>query len=82
MKQFEVKVVITKEWIQKANNREEAAKAIQELYPDGRVTQVDDCEIVGGCEISGKFIFEDDDYVSDDDGILILKSELRDKWKG
>lgn len=32
-------------------------------------------DVVGFCEVSGKSIFEDDEYYEDDDGVMVLKDQ-------
>lgn len=77
MAKFEVltKVVVNVE----AENLEEANKIVSKRLPTASIeyfynTGVDYISyVVGKCEVSGLSIFEYDDYVCDEDGVMWLK---------
>lgn len=88
MKKFEIeyKGHLTVE----ANDKHEADRIFSEQYQkfgdpisfteidtENGITSVGEShEVIGYCEISGKSIFEDDEYLVDnEDGIMVLKSE-------
>jgi hypothetical protein len=68
-----------------SETREEAAKLFRETHPDYPIDSIieynedgsfEEHIIVGICESSGKTIFEGMEYVSDEDGVKVLKSEM------
>lgn len=64
-----------------ANSLREANQIVQDNNPEWETLyffELDDesnveHEVIGHCEVSGLSIFEEDEFVSDADGIMILK---------
>lgn len=77
MKTFEIKYYAYAKI--KARTSEEALQGFQQQNPTAKVQYVADPEtgttdeVIGYCEISGRPIFEFDDYAEDGEGIMWLK---------
>jgi len=64
-----------------AKDRREAYELFRERYPEAECPDyVGDKAVVGVCESSGNPIFEDDDYLSDSEGVTWLR-EFHDPEK-
>lgn len=78
MPKFTIELYIQKniEVVVESDDMKDAIIKAKKGHEDYRVESVNDKMFIGECVFSEKLIFEDDDYVCDDEGEYALISEL------